>query len=156
MVKRKTKGPERGPAAAWNGPWLVHFFQRHLADDPRESVPAREYLDDCPVAARLIAIVQAVADTPPPAFAGGGKWEAMHDEMAGFYEARADGPGRRHYRLFCALERDGAALGLGGPSLVLITGMDKPFRSVFSRDDYEKVRQLGAEYRARRPRSVAR
>jgi hypothetical protein len=70
-------------------PWLIHFFRRHRDDEPSEAVPARDYLDKCKVAARLLAVVKAVADTPPPAFAGGGKWEAMHDEMAGFYEARA-------------------------------------------------------------------
>jgi hypothetical protein len=36
----------------------------------------------------MIAVVKAVADAPPPAFGGGGKWEAMHDEMAGFYGCR--------------------------------------------------------------------
>jgi hypothetical protein len=41
--------------------------------------------------------------------------------MAGWYEVRVDGPNRHHYRLFCVLERDGMSLGLGGPSLVLIT-----------------------------------
>jgi len=80
----------------------------------------------------------------------------MHGEMAGYYEVRADGPGRRHYRLFCILERDGATLGLGGPSIVLITGMEKRFRTIFSARDYEKVRLLGDEYRSRTPRSVVR
>jgi len=31
----------------------------------------------------MVAVLSAVADAPPPAFSGGGKWEAMHDEMAG-------------------------------------------------------------------------
>lgn len=148
-----TSGPR---TAAAERPWLVHFFQRHKDDDSAETVPARDYLDRCRVAARLIAVVKAVADAPPPKFSGGGKWEAMHDEMAGFYEARVDGPQRRHYRLFCILEREQAGLELGGPSVVLITGMDKPFRSTFSKADYEKVRRLGEEYRSRKPRSVAR
>lgn len=78
----------------------------------------------------------------------------MHGDMAGFYEVRVDGPQRRHYRLFCVLERDGAAVGLGGPSLVLITGKTKPFLTVLSKADYAEVRALGAEYRKRRPRSV--
>ena len=76
----------------------------------------------------MIAVVKAVADAPPPAFSGGGKWEAMHGDMNGFYEIRADGPKRHHYRLFCMLEREGAKLGLGG--------------------------NLGREYLARNPRSV--
>lgn len=153
------KTPARGRPSTeevWSGPWLVHFFQRHPADDPHRSVPARAFLDaHRSIAPKLLAVVRAVAETPPPAFAGGGKWEAMHGDMAGFYEVRVDGPGRRHYRLFCILERDGMALGLRGPSLVLITGMAKEFRTTFSSRDYEKVRQLGAEYRSRSPRSVA-
>ena len=150
--------PKRGAERQrpWTGPWLVHFFQRHPEDDPRAEVLARVFLDMCPVAAKLLAVAKAVADTPPPAFAGGGKWETMHGEMAGYYEVRVDGPGRRHYRLFCVLERDGAALGLGGPSIVLITGMEKSFRTTFSRRDYEKVRSLGDEYRARIPRRYDR
>ncbi len=136
--------------------WRVHFFQRPRDDDPGESAPAREYLDTCPVAARLIAVLKAVADAPPPAFSGGGKWEAMHDDMAGYYEVRADGPQRRHFRLFCLLERDGARVGRGGPSLVIITGMDKAFRSTFSEEDYARVRELGDEYKRRNPRSVAK
>lgn len=102
----------------------------------------------------IVAVIKAVADAPPPAFSGGGKWEAMHGDMAGFYEVRVDGPQRHHYRLFCVLERDGAAVGLGGPSLVLITGKDKAFRTVLTETDYAEVRALGAEYRKRTPRSV--
>ncbi|WP_244227249.1 hypothetical protein [Corallococcus aberystwythensis] len=78
----------------------------------------------------------------------------MHGDMAGLHEVRADGRGRRHYRLFCLLERDGAALGLGGPSLVLLTGKTKAFRTVISASDYAKVRALRDEYQRRRPRSV--
>ena len=80
----------------------------------------------------------------------------MHGDMAGYYEVRVDGPGRRHYRLFCLLERDGPAVGLGGPSVVLISGKEKPFRTVLSARDYADVRRLGTEYLSRRPRSVLR
>ena len=76
--------------------------------------------------------------------------------MAGSYEVRVDGGNRRHYRLFCVLERDGARLGLGGPSVVVLTGMEKPFRTTFTERDYARVRQLGDEYRSRVPRSVLR
>lgn len=103
----------------------------------------------------MVAVIKAVSEAPPPAFSGGGKWEAMHGSMSGYYEIRVDGPGRRHHRLFCVLEREWQALGLGGPSIVLIAGMDKPFRSKFSESDYSWVRRLGDEYRSRRPRSVA-
>lgn len=97
-----------------------------------------------------------MAEAPPNAFAGGGYWEAMHGSMAGYYEVRVDGPDRRHYRLFCVLERDGARLGLGGPSIVVISGMEKPFRTTFTERDYARVRLLGDEYRSRVPRSVSR
>jgi len=69
---------------------------------------------------------------------------------------RVDGVKRQHYRLFCVLERDGQALGLGGPSIVLLTGMLKPFRTTFSSADYKRIRALGQEYRVRKPRSVAK
>ena len=78
----------------------------------------------------------------------------MHGDMAGYYEVRVDGPDRHHYRLFCVLERDGLGVGLGGPSLVIITGKHKPFRTVLSPRDYADVRRLGNEFKARRPRSV--
>ena len=111
-------------------PWNVEFLARHPDDDPEETVPAREFLDECPanVAARLLAVVQAVADAPK----------------------------RTHYRLFCLLERDGVSVGLNGPSVVLITGMVKPFLTTFSKKDYARVRELGDEYKRRKPRSVAR
>jgi len=141
---------------AHRGAWLVHFFQRHQNDDPARSVPARDFLLKCPekVRAMMLAVVKAVADAPPPMFSGGGKWEAMHSDMRGYYEIRVDGPNRRHYRLFCVLERDGAGVGLGGPSIVLVTGKDKPFRTVLSAAEYRSVRRLGDEYQARTPRSV--
>lgn len=142
----------------WKGAWLIHFFARHAEDDPTTSVPAREFLEGCPVsvAAKFAAVLKAVADAPPPAFSGGGKWEAMHGEMNGYYEVRIDGPNREHYRLFCLLDRNGAAVGLGGPSLVAITGASKPFRTVLSPADYAQVRALGDEFLARCPRSVAK
>ncbi len=150
------KTPKSG-TATWRGSWLVHFFRRHENDDPLRSVPGRAFLDACPtpVRAKLVAIITAVASAPPPMFGGGGKWEAMHGDMSGFYEARADGENREHFRLFCVLERHGARLGLHGPSLVIITGMRKPFRSTFTTQAYREVRALRLEYSGRRPRSVA-
>jgi hypothetical protein len=62
------------------GPWQKHFFRRHRNDDPTEAVPARDFLEACPekVRAMMLAVVNAVAEAPPPQFSGGGKWEAMH------------------------------------------------------------------------------
>ncbi len=102
----------------------------------------------------MIAVVRAVADAPPPAFSGGGRWEAMHGKMSGIYEVRVDGPNRHHYRLFCVLERDGAQLGLGGPSLVLIAGKDKPFQTKIGEREYDEALALVAEFKSRKPRSI--
>ena len=65
-----------------------------------------EFLDSIPgtVAAEIHAVLDAVAAAPPPSFSGGGKWEAMHDEMAGYFEVRVQGGGLNH-RLFCVLGR---------------------------------------------------
>ena len=66
------------------------------------------------------------------------------------------GPKRHHYRLFCIFEHDERGkLGLGGPSIVIIAGKDKAFRTVLTAKDYAEVRALGDEYKSRAPRSVA-
>jgi hypothetical protein len=60
-------------------------------DDPAQSVPGRDFLDQVPekVAARMVAVLEAVAAAPPPpAYSGGGDWEGMHDE-GGFFVAGA-------------------------------------------------------------------
>lgn len=139
-------------------PWAIYYFKRHENDDPGRAVPGREFLAGCPmkVQATMKAVLLAVAAAPPPAFSGGGKWEAMHGEMGGFYEVRVDGPQRRHYRLFCVLERRGAEVGLGAPSIVIIDGRSKRFLTELSREDYRNVRALGQEYGKRLPRSVER
>jgi len=72
-------------------------------------VPADEFLDRCPdkVEATVLAVLEAVRSAPPPAFSGGGKWEAMHGTMGGYYEIRVTrsgtapapavlSPGERH------------------------------------------------------------
>jgi len=41
-----------------------------------------------------------------------------------------------------------------GRSLVVITGMEKPFRPKLSERDHARLRQLGEEHRSRVPRSV--
>lgn len=153
MAKKKRK---RSGSVA-EGPWLIHYFKRHRDDDRARTVPAREFLDGCPteVRAHLRAVLMAVAEAPPPRFSGGLQWHAMHDEMKGYFEAR-DRHGTWLYRVFCVLERNGAEVGLGGPSIVLITGMRKPNESAFTRADYAAVRALGVEYGQRTPRSVLR
>jgi hypothetical protein len=134
----------------------IVFFRRHPEDDPDETAPGRKFLRNrCPakVRARFNAVLNAVAAAPPKRFAGGGAWEAMHGDMTGWFEARRDGPGRHHYRLFCLLDYE--AQGLDKPLLVVVDGRDKPFRTELSQADYADIRALGEDYKRRTPRSLA-
>ena len=129
--------------------WRIHFFEREDADDASAAVPAIKYLESLPtkIAAEINAVLDAVAAAPPPSFSGGGKWEAMHDDMAGFFEVRVQGGGMNH-RLFCVLERD--AEDLGGSSIVCIDGLSKPRRTAAHPRDYRRVRRYGEEFKKRR------
>jgi Txe/YoeB family toxin of Txe-Axe toxin-antitoxin module len=126
------------------------------------TVPADEFLDACTdkVEATILAVLEAVREAPPPQFSGGGKWEAMHGSMSGYYEIRVGGPGRAHYRLFCRLENgtaeELAARGFDRPQIAVITGMCKPNASLFTDRQYEtNVRRLGDDYLATSPRRIA-
>lgn len=125
------------------------------------SVPGADFLDGCPAKVRgtILAVLDAVAAAPPPSFSGGGKWEAMHGDMGGYYEIRVTGPGREQFRLFCMLEnaeeRTLTARGLRGPAIAVIAGMRKKTGTVFSDRDYTKVRQLGNDHLAQTPRRIA-
>lgn len=130
-------------------PWRIHFFQRHVDDDRDRAVPSIDFLDGLPtkIAAEIQAVLDAVAEAPPPSFSGGGKWEAMHDDMAGFFEVRVQGGGMNH-RLFCVLERD--AEDLGGSSIVCLGGLSKPPRTAANPRDYRAIRRYGSEFQKRR------
>jgi hypothetical protein len=129
-------------------PWRIHFFRRAAADDAARATPALEFLDGVPakITAEIHAVLDAVAEAPPPAFSGGGKWEAMHGDMAGLYEIRVQGAGKNH-RLFCLLDR---GEDLGGPSIVCIGGLSKPPRQAADDRDYRRVRRYAVEFRKRR------
>lgn len=137
-------------------PWDTVYYKA-----PDGSVPAIDFVDGCPtkVAANLLAVLDAVAEAPPPQYSGGGKWEAMHGTMGGYYEVRASGPGREQFRLFCLLENvDRAELrrrGLPRPAIAVLTGMRKPWRTAFSERDYRAVRAFGDEHKANLPRRIA-
>jgi hypothetical protein len=105
--------------------WLIHFFQRDARDD-----------------------LEAVAEAPPPAFSGGGKWEVMHEDMAGVYEVRVRGADGRNHRMFCILERDAA--DLGGSSIVVIDGLSKPVRQAADPRDDRRARRYRTEFLKRR------
>lgn len=99
-ARRESRVSERRPGDLCL-PWEVVYYQ---APDGR--VPALDFLDSCPgkIDAEFTAVLDAVAAAPPPRFSGGGKWEAMHGTMRGWYEIRLTGPGREQFRLFCLLE----------------------------------------------------
>jgi hypothetical protein len=136
--------------------WDVIFYAT-----AQGSVLGADFLDGCPAKVRgtILAVLDAVAAAPPPSFSGGGKWEAMHGAMGGYYEIRVTGPGREQFRLFCQLEnadkRTLTARGLRGPAIAVITGMRKKTGTVFSNRDYTKVRQLGSNHVAHTPRRIA-
>jgi len=138
--------------------WQIEYYEHHDG-----SVPAAEFLDRCPakIDAQFNAVLDAVAVAPPPQFSGGGKWEAMHGSMGGYYEIRLTGPGREQFRLFCLLENATPTelrhRGLNGPSIVVINGMRKPHRTTFTDRDYRKqVRALGERHLDSVPRRLAR
>jgi len=82
-----------------------------------------------------------------------------HVASVGWFEVRVDGPkpgggkGRHHYRLFCLLDYEAEAVAK--PLLVVVTGLSKPVRTLLARSAYVRIRELGDEYRARNPRSLA-
>jgi hypothetical protein len=131
-----------------DGTWRIHFFRRHPQDDHRTAVPALDFLDAIPtkLAAEIHAVLDAVAEAPPPAFSGGGKWEAMHGWMAGVYEIRVQGGGQNH-RLFCLLDR---GEDLGGPSIVCLGGLSKPPRQPANDRDYRRIKRYVDEFQKRR------
>lgn len=136
-------------------PWDVIYYRTE-----EDLVPAEEFLDGCPtkVSAQLIAVLDDVAEAPPPRYSGGGRWEAMHGSMGGYYEVRAAGPKREQFRMFCVLENGTSTeltrRGLPRPAIAVITGMRKPWMTTFSERDYAAVRHLGDDHRSRFPRRI--
>ncbi len=139
----------------------IVYFKRHAGDDQTERSPGRDALNSWPegVRAKVRAVVVAVAAAPPSRFSGGGYWEAMHNDMAGWFEIRVDGPKREHFRLFCLLDYDAVndpitKAPVDTPYLVIVDGRRKGFRTTLPESEYAKIRALGAEYRRRNPRSI--
>ena len=156
--EREKRGARGASSRAPGGqlPWVVVYYTA-----PDGTTPARVFLDNCPgkIAAEFTAVLDAVAGAPPPRFSGGGKWEAMHGAMGGWYEIRLTGPGREQFRLFCILENgthaELARRGLQRCAIAVITGMRKPWRTTFSERDYQHVRNLGDEHHRNYPRRIA-
>lgn len=139
-------------------PWGVVYYNSENGD-----VPGLQFLEDCPPKTRMkiLAVLEAVREAPPPAFSGGGYWEAMHGSMGGYYEIRVKGqPNKSHYRLFCVLENGtGEHLercGFPDPQIVVIAGLVKPNATLFDDAVYAtEVRARGDDYRSRFPRPIA-
>lgn len=139
-------------------PWEIVYYK--TADG---RVPAFDYfIDSCTPKLHgfLNAVLDSVAAAPPPAFSGGGHWEAMRGDMAGYYEAKAVGPERHHHRVFCILENsdDPSEMerrGLDSKAIAVITGRWKPNATLFSEKDYAEVRALGDDHLAQFPRRIA-
>jgi hypothetical protein len=138
--------------------WGIVYYQ--AADG---AVPAEGFLDTCPIGVEtdLLAVLEAVRAAPPPAFSGGGMWEAMHGTMSGYYEIRTTGPPKRtHYRLFCLLDngsrQDLGKRGFETPQIAVIAGMSKRNATLFTEREYRKrVRALGDRYLSTFPRPIA-
>jgi hypothetical protein len=109
-------------------------------------VPTCSFLEEVPtrIAAEIHAVLEAVASAPPPAFSGGGKWEAMHGDLGGLYEVRVR-HGRTLFRLLCLLDRTGD--DLGGPSIVCLGGLTKASGSAADPRDYKAIKQFADEFR---------
>ena len=131
---------------AWKGLWDIAFYATAKGE-----APALSWLRSFPevVEKRLVAIVIAVAQRPPPSFPNSSnEWQAMRTTMGGFFEAR-DQHGKIDYRVFCILDRNTHAR----PTVVLVSGGQKPDGTVMPawvyndarayRDDYNKARRVG-------------
>jgi len=133
----------------------VAFFRRPSDDDPGQAVPGREFLNACPVKVRatMRAVLARVAAAPPKRFAGrrvlGGD-EGRYDRMVRG-PRRWSPPSSLPPVLPPGLRRRGPPK----PLLVVICGLDKPFRTELSAADYRHVRDLGEAYLRRNPCSLA-
>ena len=80
----------------------------------------------------------------------------LRHDGSGWYEIRLTGPGCEQFRLFCLLENgtgdELARRGLPWPAIAVITGLRKPWRTVFSERDFQRVRKLGTEHQRNHPR----
>lgn len=154
---RRDAAPKMEPLSS-DATHEVAFFKRYRDDDAAQTSPGLNALLGFPmnVRARLLATLAAVAKAPPKRFAGGGQWEAMHGDMTGYFEARVTSKtanGKWHFRLFCLLDYD--ETGKTSPLLTVIDGAAKLYQTTLPDSRYAEVRELGNEYLARNPRSLA-
>lgn len=144
--RRVSRKKSTAPPPAWKGPWDIAFYK-----GTKGEAPALSWLRSFPevVERRMVAIIIAVAQRPPPSFpSSSNEWQAMHTDMGGFFEAR-DQHGQMDYRVFCILDRNHHPR----PTVVLVSGGAKPdgtkmkawvYREARAfRDEYNKSRRIG-------------
>lgn len=136
VSSKKKKAP---PTKDWKGPWDIAFYK-----SPKGEAPALSWLRSFPdvVEKRLVAIIIAVAQRPPPSFpSSSNEWRVMHTDMGGFFEAR-DQHDKTDYRVFCILDRNSHAR----PTVVLVSGGEKPDGTEMKTWVYREARGFREEY----------
>jgi len=125
--------------------WSIRFFQREPCAGLPGAVPARDFLGELTelAAAKIEAVLMAVAEAPPPSFSGGGKWQAMHGEMSGCYEVRVR-DSKLNHRLICLLDRPGD--DQGEPSIVCLGGFSKRLRTSAAAREYRRLARDRQEF----------
>ena len=163
MAKRKPH-EKGGPPKVRTGPldtdaYDIQVFKRHQEDDATGAAPWQVETGLWPkqARARMRSIIIAVAAAPPTRFSGGGMWEVMHGDMAGFFEARSRYSGKL-YRVFCVLDEDPVTDSASGSRhgknvLVIISAGCKKNQTAFKEAFYDELRGLRDEYLRRTPRS---
>ena len=132
--------------------WTPGFFR----GAGMKEAPAIDFLNGCPTSARdnLLATFAAVLDGPPPKFPTGSRlWRPMKGEMRGIFEIR-DRHGSTLYRLFCLLDHNAPRHGCKLPTLVMLSGGQKPVGTEMDDDVYEETRTFRAQYLKSHPRAL--
>jgi len=134
----------------------VVYFRRHRDDGADETAPGRDFLNGCPakVRATMCSVLVAVAEAPPKRYAGGGYWGAMKGDMTGLVRGASRRPEAPPLPPVLPPRLRGEERWVDKPLLVVIAGLDKPFRTELSAADYAGVRSLGEEYLSHNPRSI--
>jgi hypothetical protein len=68
----------------------------------------------------------------------------MRGDLQGIFEIRFVGPGRRHHRVFCVIEKSKS--DANQESLVLLDGDSKRNGELLDRDRYQRIAQIRDEY----------
>ena len=91
---------------------------------------------------RLRAIIAAILVTGPSRFRPCANWLPMRGDLQGLFEIRFVGPGRRHHRVFCVIEKSKS----GDEILVLLDGDSKANGELFDLERYQRLTQIRDDY----------